>query len=816
MVVSDGSLTDTKTFTLTVNPIDDNPSISTQLLGLSFLEDGLAQDLIVSISDPDDATSSCSELTGSSISDLVSIIFIGTTSPCTARITPKANKFGTDTVVLTFNNGKAVSTNVSINITSQPDKPTITISQTSLSFFEDGDAKTVTVTIADVDVETPVSCNRVSLTTGNNVGVNMGGTAPNCVATIKPLKDKDKNETIKLTVNNGLTAEASLDIIITPVDDAPTISVSPTNLALTYNGSGQSVIADLKDIDSQVDCATQISVSQSSYVTVSQSVCTFTITPNPNTVGSGALFFSVPGPNGLPISATINFSIAPLPPRVTYSSTSAKVGTTLTIPAAIDPRGSGTVTCVPKPLLQGLSVQSNCSISGTPLVTANSSYTIDVNSSAGLSSTASVSITINANLPQISISPSSSTATVQTYFEVKPIVTANGAPTTCTISPQLSSGLIFNSSTCAITGTPTVAAARATYTVTAKNSAGDSNPPAQVTITVIPGKPVLSYSGSLTGTVGDNLFIPPSTLDTKGGALTDCTISPGLPSNLQIDRANCRISGIAQTAIKGTYYVTATNLGGSSAPAALYIGITQPSYNCRDNGFTGPYGTVSSVSECYMDCDSISKCGGTTYGHNGCYHYSSRYLGDYCYDQISYYTREYVCWNVDEKYCWEEDLETCTTKDVKTCTTNNNESCTTTYSCPQAQETRIASWVESGEISCDYSMSQSGENCEETGSASINCWNGADTGPCGANQQMLAIITYQYNMYTCKGRGSFAAIADKNCTTTPEDICTTTPQTTCTTSRVTKCGTRPKQVCEWRDKAVWERVCYSDYEYYCQ
>ena len=59
---------------------------------------------------------------------------------------------------------------------------------------------------------------------------------------------------------------------------------------------------------------------------------------------------------------------------------------------------------------------------------------------------------------------------------------AGGAVTTYTVSPPLPAGLALNPATGVITGTPTAAAAMATYTVTASNSAGSTL--ASVVITV--------------------------------------------------------------------------------------------------------------------------------------------------------------------------------------------------------------------------------------------------------------------------------------------------------------------------------------------
>ena len=192
------------------------------------------------------------------------------------------------------------------------------------------------------------------------------------------------------------------------------------------------------------------------------------------------------------------------------------------------------------------------------------------------------------------------------------VLDGRGSAVSCS-SANLPAGLRVDPTTCQISGTPT-AEFYGSPTITAANSVGNTT--ATLSISVIPGVPVLRYSESLIGTVGKLITITPS-LDTKGGALTECKSSAALPSGLSIDGTDCRVYGTPQTAIKGTYTITAKNAGGSGI-ATLYIGIEVPAYNCINNGYTGPSGTVTSVTSCYTDCAKVNKCGGIKYYPNIC------------------------------------------------------------------------------------------------------------------------------------------------------------------------------------------------------
>ena len=97
--------------------------------------------------------------------------------------------------------------------------------------------------------------------------------------------------------------------------------------------------------------------------------------------------------------------------------------------------------------------------------------------------------------PTFSISVTSESATVGSAINGFSITSSGGAPTSYSISPTISNGLSFNTSTGAITGTPTSTAPAVTYTLTAWNGGGSAS--VTFTIEVAAGSPPTS-SGSVT------------------------------------------------------------------------------------------------------------------------------------------------------------------------------------------------------------------------------------------------------------------------------------------------------------------------------
>lgn len=149
-------------------------------------------------------------------------------------------------------------------------------------------------------------------------------------------------------------------------------------------------------------------------------------------------------------------------------------------------------------------------------------------------------------------------------------VRSGGSQATYTITPDLPTGLSFNTSTGYITGTPTVASIAKTYTVTASINGGASTATANFVMSVSNVAPSgLSYSTPQIYTVGTSIshLVP-----TVTGEVTSFTISPALPAGLVLDNLTGIISGTPAVALSATAFtVTAANDAGASTTATLTI-----------------------------------------------------------------------------------------------------------------------------------------------------------------------------------------------------------------------------------------------------
>ncbi len=170
--------------------------------------------------------------------------------------------------------------------------------------------------------------------------------------------------------------------------------------------------------------------------------------------------------------------------------------------------------------------------------------------------------------PALTLTSSTFSFTVGTPISAVTPTNTGGAVTTCSITPTLPSGLIFDPNSCAISGTPAVISTSTNYTVLASNAAGSSGN-LTFSIAVNAAVPVIAYSGSpFTFTKGS--AIATQTPMNTGGAITNC--SGTLPTGLSLSPSNCVITGTPTVISAATpYTITASNSGGTAAGVTITI-----------------------------------------------------------------------------------------------------------------------------------------------------------------------------------------------------------------------------------------------------
>lgn len=132
-------------------------------------------------------------------------------------------------------------------------------------------------------------------------------------------------------------------------------------------------------------------------------------------------------------------------------------------------------------------------------------------------------------------------------------------------------GLVFNTTTGEISGTPDRLSVESSYTVTAFNSAGSDATSVTIAVVDLPPSNLVYSSPSITYQSGQS--IAPNLPSSEGGPVVSYEISVGAPSGqtlgaltgLQFNPLTGAITGVAIECPRNTFTITATNSGGSTS-----------------------------------------------------------------------------------------------------------------------------------------------------------------------------------------------------------------------------------------------------------
>jgi hypothetical protein len=292
-----------------------------------------------------------------------------------------------------------------------------------------------------------------------------------------------------------------------------------------------------------------------------------TLTGTPTTAGSYPVTIIATDSSNPANTTTGSVTITINSASVTLKLTSPPAGTVGTpyIGSIGVSGGTAPYTCslVGGTLPAGLTLNSNCSLSGTPTTAGTSSVTVKATDSASPSNSTTGPVSITINSAGITLTLTSPPAgTVGTPYTGSIGVSGGTAPYTCSlVSGALPAGLTLNSN-CSLSGTPTTAGT-SSATVNATDSASPSNSTTgSVSITINSATTTLALTAPPVGIVGTPYT---GSIGVSGGtAPYTCSLLSGpLPPGLTLN-ANCSLSGTPTTAGSYPVIVKATD---SASPA---------------------------------------------------------------------------------------------------------------------------------------------------------------------------------------------------------------------------------------------------------
>jgi gliding motility-associated-like protein len=304
ITVSDGSQSAVETFSVTVQPVNDLPTISA-ISGQSTNEDVPTGAVPFTINDVEtnvDALVVTALSNNTTLVPVANVNFSGTGSSRTVTVTPAANESGTATISIRVNDGTATATrNFIVTVTAVNDPPTIS-PIAAQTITEDTPTGPLAFTIGDLEtgaLTVSRSSSNTTLVPINNVV--LAGTGTSRTVNVIPATNQTGTTTISITVDDETTTTTmEFDVTVTGVDDSPTISAisnrtisedTPTG-DISFNvNDPETPSADLTVTTTSTD--TDLLPLANIVVTGTGGTRNVNITPALNQTGSGSVTLTV-------------------------------------------------------------------------------------------------------------------------------------------------------------------------------------------------------------------------------------------------------------------------------------------------------------------------------------------------------------------------------------------------------------------------------------------------------------------------------------------------------------------------------------------
>jgi hypothetical protein len=227
VTVSDGAVSSNDTFVLTVNAVNDTPTIS-DIADRSTNEDTATGAIDFTVGDIETTAGSLTVTASSSNTTLVpnvNLVLGGSGANRTLTVTPAANQSGTATITVTVSDGVA-SSNDTFVLTVNAVNDTPTISNITDRFTNEGTVPaTIDFTVGDVETSAgslTVTASSSNTTLVPNVNLVLGASGANRTLTVTPAANQSGTVTVTVAVSDGVFTAS--DTFLLTVNAVPTIS----------------------------------------------------------------------------------------------------------------------------------------------------------------------------------------------------------------------------------------------------------------------------------------------------------------------------------------------------------------------------------------------------------------------------------------------------------------------------------------------------------------------------------------------------------------------------------------------------------------
>ncbi|HCG8325420.1 TPA: tandem-95 repeat protein [Vibrio parahaemolyticus] len=320
--VTDGQLTDEAKVTVTVNPVNDAPTIKVDAVE-SITEDAVSIDTVVAALTVRDTDTPEDQLAVSLENNSNGyFVLVGNEVKLTQAGVDAVNNDELNLKDLTISASVSDGVNPTANdsdsliVNRVNDAPTIKVDAVE-SITEDAvSIDTVVAALTVRDTDTPEDQLAVSLENNSNgYFVLVGNEVKLTQAGVDAVNNDElnlKDLTISASVSDGInpTASDSDSLVVNRVNDAPTVENAIADQVLSEDFDAYTI--DLNEVFKDSDSALNFSVSGNNSIQISIVNGVATITPTADWNGKETITFTATDPSGESISQTVNFTVAPV------------------------------------------------------------------------------------------------------------------------------------------------------------------------------------------------------------------------------------------------------------------------------------------------------------------------------------------------------------------------------------------------------------------------------------------------------------------------------------------------------------------------
>jgi hypothetical protein len=263
ITASDGALTASDTFSVTVTASADTAPTIAAISDQATSEDTVEGPLAVTVGDAETAAGSLTVSATSSNTGVVpnsGLVLGGSGANRTLTLTPAANQGGSSTITVTVGDGTTTTSETFVQtVTAVNDTPTIgAVSDRSTT--EGNPVGPISFTVGDVETSAgslTVSGSSSNTTLVPNANVDLGGSGSSRTVTVTPADGQTGSATITLTVGDG-TASATETFVLTVTAGGE----APTGVFVATNGTGSGTLTNPASLTAALNGSVSVAAGQ--------------------------------------------------------------------------------------------------------------------------------------------------------------------------------------------------------------------------------------------------------------------------------------------------------------------------------------------------------------------------------------------------------------------------------------------------------------------------------------------------------------------------------------------------------------------------